>query len=30
MVDGSEVVTANSEEVLNRTVDGKKELGLGH
>ena len=29
-MDGSEVVTANTEQVLNRTMDGKETLGLGH
>ena len=26
MIDGSEVVTANTEQVLNRTMDGKEKL----
>ena len=30
MIDGSEVVTANKEQVLYRTMDGKEKLGLGH
>ncbi len=30
MIDGAEVVTANTEKVLNRTMDGKEKLGLGH
>ena len=30
MIDGSEVVAANTEQVLNRTMDGKEKLGLGH
>ena len=29
MIDGSEVVAAKTEQVLNRTMDGKEELGLG-
>lgn len=30
MIDGSEVVTANTERVLNRIMDRKEKLGLGH
>ena len=30
MIGGSEVVTGNTEQVLNRTLDGKEELGPGH
>ncbi len=30
MIDGSEVVTADSEQILNRTVYCKESLGLGH
>ena len=30
MIDGSEVMTANTEQVLNQTMDRKEKLGLGH
>ena len=30
MIDGSYVVTANTEPVLNRTTDGNEKLGLYH